>query len=59
MTTQSLQERLDAVGQRLTEADQKPFAEMVADVDRIVTWLSGADLSYADEPATCFAAPRS
>jgi hypothetical protein len=58
MTTQSLQKRLDAVGLRLAETDLAPFAETLAETDRIIAWLRGVELSYADEPAVCFAAPQ-
>jgi hypothetical protein len=58
MTAQNLRERMDASGLRLAEAELVPFGEIVADVDRIAAWIRGTLLSYADEPATCFAAPR-
>lgn len=53
-----LRERLDKAGLRLAEAEMAPFGEMVAEMDRIGAWLRQAGLSYADEPATCFRAPR-
>lgn len=58
MSPSALQERLDATGLRLIGTDLAPLAEHVADVDRIVAWLRTAGLSYADEPAVCFAAPK-
>ncbi len=57
MTQNDLADRMAAAGLRLTEAEIAPFGTIVADVDRIAAWIRGADLTYADEPATCFAAP--
>ncbi len=58
MRPATLQERFDAAGLSLIETDLAPLADHVAEVDRIVAWLRVADLSYADEPAVCFAAPK-
>jgi hypothetical protein len=54
----TLQDRFDTTGLCLIETDLAPLAEHVAEVDRIVAWLRAADLSYADEPVVCFAAPK-
>lgn len=54
----TLQERFDPTGLSLIETDLAPLAEHVAEVDRIVAWLRTTDLSYADEPAVCYAAPK-
>lgn len=54
---QDLSARMAAQHLRLAEAEMAPFAEIVADLDRIVAWLASVELSYADEPAVHFAAP--
>ena len=58
MRNPDLQARIDEAQLPLSGSELAPFGEMVADMDRIATWLRSAGLSYADEPATCFRAPR-
>ncbi len=58
MTTQSLQDRMDENGIVLSETDMPAFAEMVADVDRMSAWVRSFELSYADELAVNFVAPK-
>ena len=58
MAEQTLKDRMEASGLRLPEAELEPFATIVADTDRIAAWIRASDLSHADEPAVCFAAPR-
>jgi hypothetical protein len=58
MSKPNLTERLAANGLRLSEPELAPFGEIVAEVDRISALLRAAGLTYADEPAICFAAPK-
>ena len=58
MANTDLQERLNEARLRLCDAELVPFRDMVATMDRIAAWVRDAKLSYADEPATCFRAPR-
>lgn len=58
MITPTLQDRMDTCGLRLSPAELGPFAEMVAATDRIAAWVRATELSYSDEPAVCFRAPR-
>jgi hypothetical protein len=58
MTTPSLQDRMDENGIKLPEKDMPAFAEMVADVDRMSAWVRAFELSYADELAVNFVAPK-
>ncbi len=58
MTTPTLQDRMATNGILLAETDMPAFAEMVADVDRMSAWVRSFELSYADELAVNFVAPR-
>jgi hypothetical protein len=58
MANTDLPERLNEAGLRLSDAELVPFRNMVATMDRIAAWVRETGLSYADEPATHFQAPR-
>jgi hypothetical protein len=58
MANTDLTERLDEAGLHLSEAELVPFRDMVATMDRIAAWVRETRLSYAEEPATHFQAPR-
>ena len=58
MAAPQLPERMAELGLRLPAAEMPAFAVIVADTDRIAAWVRSEMLHYADEPATCFAAPR-
>ncbi len=54
----TIHERLEQGGLRLPESDLAPFSALVAELDRIAASLAAAPLTYADEPAVIFRAPR-
>ena len=58
MSTPTIRDRLEQNGLRLPDSDLEPFSALVAELECISASLAAAPLTYADEPAVIFRAPR-